>query len=106
MSRRMQAVALGCVTVLWVLASPFITVVSLTAVMLSDAGVNDAVMAMIYIAWGWPPILLMAVVLIWVGFFKRRLRLAWIAAAAPLFWMGVIVAAYMALSPWFPSAGR
>jgi hypothetical protein len=60
MSRRTQAIALGLITVLWGLTFPLIAMVGLTSVMISDAGSNDAVMAMIYIALAWPPVTLLA----------------------------------------------
>ncbi len=69
-------------------------IVAMTAPMLSDSGVNAAVMALIIGGMLAPVLLLLSLIVAWIGYGTARYRLAIASLCTPLLWILYMAAAF------------
>ena len=92
MSRRAQAMVFGAVTACWALVLPLAAFMAVMSVMMTDAGVNEAIYAAMGLSFGWPVAILLCVIAGWVGYAFKRPRTAGVLFAAPAVYFVVMIA--------------
>lgn len=74
-------------TILSALAIVPIGIMGMMSVMASDAGVNDAIMAFIFVGLTFPIAVALSPILAWIAWFLRHERLAVILSLIPALWV-------------------
>jgi len=81
-------------TLLWLLLIVPVCLMAVTSPMLTDAGVNAGVWALMAGGALGPIVFLASLIAAWVGFGTRRYRLAKVAMCGPLAWLVYLIAAF------------